>query len=166
MNYQVTLPDGVTIRPACREDAECITAFIERMAEYERMTDQCFATPESIEHTLFDEGAAEVVFAMKDGREVGFALFYPNFSTFESRLGIHLEELFVLEEYRGYGIGKALLEYVGACAYERGCKRLEWWCLDWNKPSREFYEAQGARPQSEWVIYRMDAQTLAQKFGQ
>lgn len=153
--------EGLSYRKATKADVETVVAFINRMAEYEKMTDVCHATVENIGRTVFDEGAADVEFAVLDGQEVGFVLYYPNYSTFEAKPGIHLEELFVLKEHRGKGIGKALLHHVAQEAVRRGCGRLEWWCLDWNTPSRRFYEKQGAKAQEEWVIYRMDGEQLA-----
>lgn len=152
--------DTLHFRMARREDAELVDHFIWEMARYEKMEDLCKSSPGAIESYIFDQACAEVEFALVNHKEVGFILYYPNFSTFEARPGIHLEELFVMEEYRGRGIGKALLQRVAQKARERGCGRLEWWCLDWNKPSRDFYEAQGARAQVEWLIYRLEQQAL------
>ncbi len=151
---------ALTFRKAVGDDSQLISDFIWKMAEYEKMADECNASAENMRELIFEKELAEVIFALKDGVEIGFALFYPNFSTFVAKPGIHLEEFFVLEEFRGQGIGKALLHEVARIAHERGCGRLEWWCLDWNTRSRKFYESQGARPQSEWIIYRMDENTL------
>ena len=93
-------------------------------------------------------------------KEVGFALFFHNFSTFLGRAGIYLEDLFVLPEFRKRGYGKALLKRLAAIAVERGCGRLEWWCLDWNKPSIDFYLSLGAEPMSDWTTYRITGDTL------
>ena len=103
---------------------------------------------------------AEVIFAQEDGKEVGFALFFHNFSTFLGRAGIYLEDLYVKEEYRGKGYGKGLLLEVARIAKERGCGRLEWTCLDWNKPSIDFYLSMGAVPMDEWTIYRLTAEKI------
>lgn len=154
------LAETLEFRTATREDSELVNQFIWEMARYEKMEDCCKSTPESVAHHIFDGSCAEVEFAMLDGKEVGFILYYPNFSTFEARPGIHLEELFVREEYRGRGIGKALLHQLARKAKEQGCGRLEWWCLDWNKPSRDFYDSQGAVAQTEWLIYRLDKKAL------
>lgn len=155
----MSMPE-ITFRKADPRDAKLISDFIWKMAEYEKMTDECNASPENMHELIFEKKVAEVIFAVLDNKEVGFALFYPNFSTFVAMPGIHLEELFVLEDYRSKGVGKALLHEVARIAHERGCGRLEWWCLDWNTNARNFYESQGARPQSEWIIYRIDEQTL------
>ena len=103
---------------------------------------------------------AEVIFALEDGREVGFALFFHNFSTFLGRAGIYLEDLFVKPEFRGKGYGKATLKQLAHIAVERGCGRLEWYCLDWNKPSIDFYLSLGATPMDEWTVYRLTGETL------
>ena len=101
-----------------------------------------------------------MIFAIADGREVGFALFFHNFSTFLGRAGIYLEDLFVFPEYRGKGYGKALLKRLASIAVERKCGRLEWWCLDWNQPSIDFYLSLGAEPMSDWTVYRITGDTL------
>lgn len=148
------------IRFAERKDAGKILAFIRALAAYEHMENEVVATPELLEEWVFDKGKAEVIFAVEDGKEVGFALFFHNFSTFLGRAGIYLEDLFVLPEYRGRGFGKALLSALAAIAVERGCGRLEWWCLDWNSPSIAFYKSLGAVPMSDWTTYRVTGDTL------
>lgn len=142
-------------RQAERKDAQLIVKFIKDLAEYEKMSDQVVATSELIEEWLFDKKTAEVIFAVEDDKEVGMALFFHNFSTFMGRAGIYLEDLFVQPEYRGRGIGKALLQEMGRIAMERGCGRVEWVCLDWNRPSIDFYKSMGAKPMDEWTIYRV-----------
>ena len=137
------------IRYAERKDTAIILNFIKELALYENMLDQVVATEELLEEWLFDKKAAEVLLAVEDGREVGFALFFHNFSTFLGRAGIYLEDLFVLPEFRGRGFGKALLRKLAQTAIERGCGRLEWACLDWNKPSIDFYLSLGAKPMDE-----------------
>ena len=101
-----------------------------------------------------------MLFAVKDGKEIGFALFFHNFSTFLGRAGLYLEDLFVLPEYRGQGCGKAILKKLASIALERGCGRLEWWCLDWNRPSIDFYLSLGAQPMSDWTVYRVAGNAL------
>lgn len=147
-------------RYAKREDTELILAFIKKLAEYEKMSDEVVASEELLEEWIFDKNKAEVIFALENDKEVGFALFFHNFSTFLGRAGIYLEDLFVLEEYRGKGYGKGLLKNLAKIAVERGCGRLEWWCLDWNRPSIDFYENLGAKPMSEWTTYRITGKTL------
>lgn len=147
-------------RFAERKDTAKILRFIKALAEYEKMSDDVVATEELLEEWIFDKQKAEVIFALEDGKEVGFALFFHNFSTFLGRAGIYLEDLFVIPEHRGKGYGKALLKKLAQIAVERGCGRLEWWCLDWNKPSIDFYLSLGAEPMSDWTVYRITGDTL------
>lgn len=147
-------------RFATRDDCALILSFIRELAAYEKMHDEVVATEELLEEWLFDKQKAEVVFALEDDREVGFALFFHNFSTFLGRAGIYLEDLYVLPEHRGKGYGKGLLKKLAQIAVERGCGRLEWWCLDWNRPSIDFYLALGAEPMSDWTTYRITGDTL------
>ena len=147
-------------RFAERKDTALILQFIKDLAEYEMMADQVVATSAMLEEGIFEKKRAEVLFVMEDGREVGFALFFHNFSTFLGRAGLYLEDLFVLPEYRGKGYGKATLKKLAQIAVERGCGRFEWWCLDWNKPSIDFYLSLGAVPMSEWTTYRVTGDAL------
>ena len=140
---------GVTIRHAERSDVPVILHFIRELAAYENMLDEVVADEALLEEWIFDKQKAEVLLAVVDGREVGFALFFHNFSTFLGRAGIYLEDLFVLPEYRGCG-----------CGVERGCGRLEWSCLDWNEPSIGFYLSLGAKPMDEWTVYRVTGDAL------
>ena len=149
-----------TIRPAAPGDEELILSFIRALADYEHMSGQVVATPALLREWIFEKKKAEVVFAEAEGRPVGFALFFHNFSTFLGRAGLYLEDLFVLPEVRGRGVGKAILQRLAALAVERGCGRLEWWCLDWNEPSIAFYRSLGAEPMSDWTVYRIAGQTL------
>ena len=149
---------------AVRSDTPEILSFIKGLAEYEHMADDVVADVPTLEHWLFDEKKAEVLFAVEDGVKVGFALFFHNFSTFLGRAGIYLEDLFVKPEYRGRGYGKGLLTKLSEIAVERGCGRLEWWCLDWNQPSIDFYKSMGAVPMDEWTTFRIAGETL-QKLG-
>ena len=148
------------IRYAERKDTAIILNFIKDLAVYENMLDQVVATEELLGEWLFDKKAAEVIFAMEDGKEVGFALFFRNFSTFLGRSGLYLEDLFVLPEYRGRGYGKGLLTRLAGIARERGYGRFEWSCLDWNQPSIDFYRALGAEPMSDWTVYRVASKAL------
>ncbi len=150
----------LTFRQAVPGDEALILDFIRRLAEYEHMSDDVVATEALLSEWIFEKGRAEVIFAVEDGREVGFALFFHNFSTFLGRAGIYLEDLFVLEDARGHGVGKALLQELARIARERGCGRLEWSCLDWNKPSIDFYLGLGAVPMSDWTVYRLTGETL------
>lgn len=148
-------------RAAVPGDEGLILSFIRALAEYENLSDQVTATPELLREWVFEKRLAEVVFAVADGKEVGFALFFYNFSTFLGRPGIYLEDLFVLPEARGRGYGKNLLKELARLAAERGFGRLEWACLDWNRPSIQFYtKGMGAVPMDEWTIYRLTGDSL------
>lgn len=148
------------IRFANESDVDIILDFILKLAEYEKMLDDVVATPELLKEWIFEKKKAEVIFALEDGKEVGFVLFFHNFSTFLGRAGIYLEDLFVLPEHRGKGYGKGLLKALAKIACERGCGRLEWSCLDWNKPSIDFYLSLGATPMDEWTVYRIAGEKL------
>lgn len=149
-----------TIRYAEEKDVSIILSFITELAIYENMLDDVVATEALLQEWIFEKKKAEVILAVEDGKEVGFALFFHNFSTFLGRAGIYLEDLFVLPEYRGKGYGKALLKKLAGIAVERGCGRLEWSCLDWNKPSIDIYLSFGAQPMDEWTVYRLTGETL------
>ena len=150
----------VTFRKAERKDVALILEFIQGLAAYEHMENDVVADEVLLEEWIFNKQKAEVIFAVADGKEVGFALFFHNFSTFLGRAGLYLEDLFVKPEYRGKGYGKAILKKLAAIAVERGCGRLEWSCLDWNTPSIDFYRALGAVPMDEWTVYRVTGETL------
>jgi len=147
-------------RFAEEQDAALILQFIRELAEYENMLEEVVATEDLLKEWIFEKKKAEVIFALEDGCEVGFALFFHNFSTFLGRAGLYLEDLYVRPQHRGKGYGKALLKTLGRIAAERGCGRLEWWCLDWNKPSIDFYRSLGAVPMEDWTVYRITGDTL------
>lgn len=149
-------------RTAEKEDVSLILRFIRELAEYEGLADEVVATEDLLREWLFEKNKAEVIFALDSGKEVGFALFFHNFSTFLGRAGIYLEDLYVMPEYRGRGYGKGLIRRLAAIAKERGCGRLEWWCLDTNRPSIDFYLSLGARPMDEWTVYRLTGDTLSE----
>lgn len=150
----------ITYRFATRSDIPTILELIRGLAEYEHMLDEVVATEALLEEWIFDKGKAEVLFALSDGEVAGFALFFHNFSTFLGRAGLYLEDLFVKSEYRGRGFGKGLLRQLASIAVERGCGRLEWSCLDWNRPSIDFYLSLGAKPMEDWTVYRVTGATL------
>ena len=141
-------------------DCELILSMVTELAKYEQLENEVVATPELFNEWLFEKKKAEVIFAIENDKEVGFALFFHNFSTFLGRSGIYLEDLFVRPEYRGKGHGKALIRELARITLERGCGRLEWCCLDWNKPSIDFYLSLGAVPMDEWTIYRLTGDNL------
>ena len=157
--------NNLTFRSAERKDVSLILQFIKELADYEKMLNEVVADEATLETWIFDKQKAEVIFAVEGEKEVGFALFFHNFSTFLGRAGIYLEDLYVKPECRGKGYGKALLKKLAAIAVERGCGRLEWWCLDWNKPSIDFYRSLGAEPMSDWTVYRIAGDTLTQLAG-
>ena len=152
--------NGLTFRFADENDIEKILYFIKQLAEYEKMLNQVVATPQLLKEWLFDKKKAEVLFAVEYGKEIGFALFFHNFSTFLGKAGIYLEDLYVCPECRGKGYGKAILKKLAGIAVERGCGRLEWWCLDWNKPSIDFYLSLGAEQMKDWTTYRLAGEKL------
>ena len=151
---------SIKFRFAQKEDVPLILKFIYDLAQYEKLEKEVVATEALLEEWIFEKGKAEVIFAMEEEKEVGFALFFHNFSTFLGRAGLYLEDLYVLPEYRGNGYGKALLKKLAAIAVERQCGRLEWCCLDWNQPSIDFYLSLGAEPMSDWTTYRITGKTL------
>ena len=154
------MTSNLNFRYAKESDTEQILYFIKELAAYEKMLDEVVATEDLLKEWIFEKKKAEVIFAMEGETEVGFALFFHNFSTFLGRAGIYLEDLFVLPEHRGKGYGKGLLKQLAKIAVERGCGRLEWWCLDWNKPSIDFYLSLGAEPMEDWTVYRIAGDTL------
>ena len=152
----------VQIQFATKEDLPSIKKFILDLAEYEKLSHTVKLTDENLEKNLFGERPyAECLIAKIKNNPVGFALFFPTFSTFEGKPGIHLEDLYVNSEHRGKGAGKALLKKLAEITVERNFKRLEWIVLDWNKPSIDFYNSIGAKPQDEWILYRLDGDELS-----
>ena len=151
-----------SFRYAQQSDCPLILHFIRELAQYEGMLDEVIATESLLEEWIFQQKKAEVIFILEDGKELGFALFFHNFSTFLGRAGIYLEDLYVTPEARGRGCGKALLKKLAAIALERGCGRLEWWCLDRNTPSIDFYLSLGARAMEDWTVYRVTGPQLHQ----
>lgn len=147
-------------RYAQRKDVSLILRFIQELAEYEKMLNEVVCDEETLEEWIFDKEKAEVIFACLGDKEIGFALFFHNFSTFLGRAGLYLEDLYVSPEYRGNGYGKAILKKLAAIAVERKCGRLEWRCLDWNKSSIDFYLSLSAEPMSDWTVYRIAGETL------
>lgn len=153
--------DAFSLRLAEIQDVPLILDFIRKLAEYEHLAHEVVASEEDLEKYLFGpQKVAEVILAYEGGKPVGFALFFHNFSTFLGKPGIYLEDLFVSEQFRGKGYGKALLIYLAKLAMERECGRLEWAVLDWNEPSIEFYKALGARMLNEWIVNRVSGESL------
>jgi GNAT superfamily N-acetyltransferase len=154
--------EHVTIRPAGPDDVSIILRLIKALADYERLADQVVATEDGLRAQLFgDRPAAEVVLAHVDDTVVGFALFFHNFSTFLGRPGLYLEDLFVVPEWRGRGVGRHLLAHVAAVAVDRQCGRMEWSVLDWNTSAIGFYERLGATLMKDWKLCRLTGENLA-----
>lgn len=160
------MADAIEIEQATASDVGDILAMIRGLAEYERLAHEVVATEESLRESLFGRRpAAEVVFAKMDGARVGFALFFHSYSTFLGRHGLYMEDLFVKQEHRGRGAGKALLAYLARVAIERECGRLEWAVLDWNTPAIEFYKGLDAVPMHEWTVFRVAGEGLRKLSG-
>ncbi|GLX77479.1 N-acetyltransferase [Thalassotalea insulae] len=152
---------SVSIRPATADDAEIILYFIRELAIYEKAEDEVLATVETIKSSMFGEHSGVYgLIAEFDGKAIGFSVYFYNYSTWLAKPGLYLEDLYVSPEFRGKGAGVSLLKQLAKIALEKGCGRFEWSCLDWNTPSREFYESLGAEPQHEWLGYRMSGKTL------
>ena len=150
----------LTFRFATKKDVPLILKFIKGIAEYEKMLDEVETTEELLHEYLFEKQRAEVIFAIVDNVEVGFALFFHNFSTFVGKSGLYLEDIFVWPQYRGKGYGKAIFKQLVKIANERDCGRMEWVCLNWNQPSIDFYLSLNAKPLDEWTTYRLDKEGL------
>ena len=160
----MTDPDrpSIDIRPATERDAPLVLELIRGLAEYERLAHECVATEERVRASLFGPRPdAEVVIAWAGEEAAGFALFFHNYSTFLAQRGLWLEDLFVRPAWRGRGVGGALLAHLARLAVERGCGRFEWWVLDWNEDAIRVYERLGARPMSDWTLYRLTGEPLA-----
>jgi GNAT superfamily N-acetyltransferase len=155
-----------TFRNATESDVGLILDFIKGIAEYEKMSDEVVASEQLLHEWIFEKKRAEVIFVIENGTEVGFALFFHNFSTFLGRAGLYLEDIFVKPDHRGQGHGKALIKELARIAVERGCGRMEWCCLDWNKPSIDFYLSLGATPMDEWTTYRLTGDGLTTLGGE
>ena len=149
----------LTFRNAGREDISLILKFIKKLAEYEKRLSEVVATEKDLEKWIFDKNQAEVIFALEDGKEIGFALFFLSFSTYLGNVNLHLEDLFIDPEYRGKGYGKALLKKLAKIVVERGYGRFEWTCLSWNKPSIDFYLSLGAK-QKDWNVFHLTGDEL------
>ncbi|MHC1709588.1 MAG: N-acetyltransferase family protein [Methanomassiliicoccales archaeon] len=151
---------GFVIRFAGPKDVPIVLDFIKRLAEYEKLSHEVVATEEVLMDSLFTKRQAEVLIGELNGRPVAFALFFHNFSTFLGKANLYLEDLFVDEECRGLGLGKIMFSCLAKVAVDRGCERLDWWCLDWNESSIAFYKSMGAEPMSDWTVYRIDGERL------
>ena len=154
-------PSTVSIQAATPEDLPLIKQMIYGLAEYERLLPECEATEDKLRSALFgDPRYAECVIARLGEEPVGFALFFHNFSTFAARPGLYLEDLFVLPQHRGHGVGRELLRHLARLAVSRNCARFEWAVLDWNEPAINFYRSLGAKPMSDWTVFRVTGEAL------
>lgn len=147
--------EGISLRVAKKEDSALILEFIKKIATYEKMLETVKTSVTDIEYAIFERKIGNVIFLMKDNKEIGFALYFYNFSTFTGKCGIHLEDFYVDEEYRHQGLGTILFKEVVRIAKEEKCPRLEWTCLNWNEPSIRFYKSIGAKPLDEWITFRL-----------
>ncbi len=151
----------IQIRPATPHDVPLILAFVRELATYEKLAHEVVATESDMHAALFgDRPVVETVIASLDGEPVGYALFFPTFSTFLGKPGLYLEDLYVRPAARGLGVGRKLLEHLARLTVERGWGRLEWSVLDWNEPSIAFYKKMGARPMDEWTVFRLAGESL------
>ena len=154
MNY-VTDKENFILRKATEEDIPSILKFIYEIAEYENMRNEVVATEESLHKSIFQNNRAEALIAELDGKEIGYVIYFYNFSTFIGRDGLYIEDIFIRKSYRGLGLGKEIFKVLGKIAREEGCKRIEWCCLNWNKPSISFYKSLGAKAMDEWTTFRL-----------
>lgn len=157
---------NITIRPAQPEDVALILRFIRELAAYERAEDEVVATEADLRKSLFGEGPARALICSVDGVEAGFAVYFFNYSTWQGRKGLYLEDLYLTPAYRKAGAGKALLQHLARIAVAEGCGRFEWSVLTWNEPALQFYRSIGAWPMDEWVRYRIAGPALAQFAGE
>ncbi|QSX08232.1 GNAT family N-acetyltransferase [Alkalibacter rhizosphaerae] len=159
MSHTTNIPN-FTLRFAKETDVPTIFNFIKELAKYEKMSHEVVATEALLKESIFERNMAEVVIGEYENKPVAFALFFHNFSTFLGKPGIYLEDLFVLPEMRGRGFGKTMLSFLAKLCVDRKCGRLEWWCLDWNQPSIDFYKQMGAVPMDDWTVYRVNDESL------
>ena len=151
----------VTFRDATVEDAETIFAFIQELAEYEKLSHEVVANVDDLKRTMFGEKShAFAVLAELEGEAVGVAICFYNYSTFQCKPGIYLEDLYVQEAHRNKGIGKGFFKYLAERAVREGCGRIQWWVLDWNEPSIEFYKKLGAVAMDEWTVFRVEGEQI------
>ena len=156
---------SINIRKAERSDVKIISDLIYELAVYEKLEHEFVASLEDLERTIFDENYVEVLIGEWDGKAVAYALYFHTYSTFLAKPGIYLEDLFVIEEFRGKGIGKALLKHIAKIAVDNNFGRVEWSVLNWNEPAIDFYKSIGAFPQEEWTMYRLTGDKL-KEFGE
>ena len=152
--------NGFTIRFAEENDARIVLDMVRELAAYEKLVDNLEATEELFSESLFQRGVAEALIGEYEGKPVGYAIFFHNFSSFTGRIGLYIEDIYVKPEMRGKGFGRAMFAYIAKLAVERKCGRLEWSCLDWNKPSIAFYEKMDAKRLEDWTMYKLSGDAL------
>jgi len=157
--YETDIPD-YRIRVAQEPDIDLILDFIQELAEYENLSHEVVATKEVLFDSLFVKYQAEVIIGEYKDKPVGFATYFFNFSTFLGKANLYIEDLYIKKEFRRSGLGKAMFSCLARIAKERNCERLDWWCLDWNEPSIKFYKKMGAKPMSDWTVYRVEGNDL------
>ncbi|AEV29641.1 acetyltransferase [Sphaerochaeta pleomorpha str. Grapes] len=150
----------MTLREATEEDIPLILQFVKELAMYEHLENEVVATPQLMRYWIFEQKKASVLFCCHDGLEVGFALYFYNYSTWKGCCGIYIEDLYVQKAYRGKGFGKGLITRIAQIANKEGCARVEWACLDWNQSSIDFYKSLGAKPMEDWSVFRLTGLAL------
>lgn len=161
MKYYNTNIENFKLRETTKEDISLILSLIKEIADYENMSDEVIATEESLMQSIFVDKRAEVVIAELNGEAIGYALYFFNYSTFIGKEGLYLEDIYIKPDFRKGGLGKEIFKFLGKLAKENGCKRMEWTCLNWNKPSIKFYESLGAVPMDEWTVHRLTEKEIA-----
>lgn len=152
---------NITIREATKKDSNIILGFIRELAKYEKAEHEVIATESSIADSLFNSGSStKAIVCEKNGTPIGFAVYFFNYSTWLGKHGLYLEDLYVSSAERGSGAGKSLLKYLAQLAVSKGCGRFEWSVIDWNQPAIKFYDSLGAKPQNEWIAYRLSGEKL------
>ena len=152
---------NITIREATKKDSNIILGFIKELAKYEKAENEVIATESSIANSLFNSGSStKAIVCERNGTPIGFAVYFFNYSTWLGRHGLYLEDLYVSATERGSGAGKSLLKYLAQLAVSKGCGRFEWSVIDWNQPAIKFYDSLGAKPQNEWITYRLSGEEL------
>lgn len=158
--------NNLVIREAKENDVRLLLNLIKEIAEYEKMSDEVIATEETLMESIFKNNRANALILEFDNKEIGYCIYFYNFSTFIGRNGLYIEDIFIRKEYRGKGFGSEIFKFLAKKAKDEGLKRMEWSCLNWNEPSIKFYKSLGAIPMDEWTVYRLTEEKineLAQK---
>lgn len=160
MSHTENKTEQITFKTTTEKDIPVILDFIKQIAAYEKMLDKVVATEESLKESIFDNNRAEALLIESNNKVIGYIVYFFNYSTFVGREGLYIEDLYIKSEYRGQGIGKKCFEFLINIAKEHKCERVEWTCLDWNKPSLEFYKSIGAKQMNQWIIHRLDKEAI------